>query len=176
MDEMVVVKGVTEDGDTTPWSGCVINTEPLKLRWYDMHDNIYLYRLYRYRYSMGSLQDTQACNRCYEHQRTQSKKEEEGEHDKCKMDEMVVVKGVTEDGDPPPWSGCVINTEPLKLREGEYEITASRSIGKIFSLHKELVDVDIEGESVPTASYLQEMEDIGAQFERMPNDEWLGKV
>ncbi|KAI8516217.1 hypothetical protein Bbelb_047980 [Branchiostoma belcheri] len=54
--------------------------------------------------------------------------------------------------------------------------TASRSIGKIFSLHKELVDVDIEGNSVPTANYLQEMEDIGAQFERMPNDEWLGKV
>ncbi|KAI8516614.1 hypothetical protein Bbelb_051950 [Branchiostoma belcheri] len=38
------------------------------------------------------------------------------EHDKCKMDEMVVVKGVTEDGDPTPWFGCVINTEPLKLR------------------------------------------------------------
>ncbi|KAI8516378.1 hypothetical protein Bbelb_049590 [Branchiostoma belcheri] len=36
-------------------------------------------------------------------------------HHNTAVDDMVVVKGVTEDGDPPPWFGCVINTEPLML-------------------------------------------------------------
>ncbi|KAI8516316.1 hypothetical protein Bbelb_048970 [Branchiostoma belcheri] len=41
----------------------------------------------------------------------------------------------------------------------------------------ELVDVDTDGNSVQTASYLQEMEDIGAKFEEiMPSNEWLGKL
>ncbi|KAI8516212.1 hypothetical protein Bbelb_047930 [Branchiostoma belcheri] len=49
---------------------------------------------------------------------------------------------------------------------------ASRIIGKILALPKELVDT--EGNSVPTASCLQEMEDIVAKFDEiMPNDKWL---
>ncbi|KAI8516615.1 hypothetical protein Bbelb_051960 [Branchiostoma belcheri] len=49
--------------------------------------------------------------------------------------------------------------------------------GTFGGLFHELVAVDTEGNSVPTASYLQEMEDIVAKFEEIiPNEERLGKL
>ncbi|KAI8493941.1 hypothetical protein Bbelb_282880 [Branchiostoma belcheri] len=52
-------------------------------------------------------------------------------------------------------------------------MTSRKNPVKSCFMSDQLVYVDTEGNSVPTVSYLQEMEDIGAQFERMPNDEWL---
>ncbi|KAI8490074.1 hypothetical protein Bbelb_321440 [Branchiostoma belcheri] len=66
------------------------------------------------------------------------------------------------------------NKERVRL---EYELkaaktTASRSIGKIISLRKELVGVDAEGNLVPTETFLEEMEGYVEKFEEiMPTDE-----
>ncbi|KAI8516523.1 hypothetical protein Bbelb_051040 [Branchiostoma belcheri] len=63
------------------------------------------------------------------------------------------------------------------MTESEFEEDAwEENIMEDGENHQELVTVDTEGNSVPTANYLQEMEDIVAKFEIIPNEERLGKL